>query len=85
MKYLVLEIQKFDDGTIAVPPIATFDTIEEAKARYYSILSVAAVSTLPMHSALILTEDGKSRYRETCLHAISTEEPQENEYEPAGE
>lgn len=58
MKYIVIEIQKLADGTIAVPPVATFDTFSEAASRYHSILAVAAVSDIPRHSAVILDETG---------------------------
>lgn len=59
MKYLVIEIQKFTDGTIAVPPIATYDSFFDAMSRYHTILSVAAVSEVPVHSAVVLTETGQ--------------------------
>lgn len=58
MKYIVMEIQKFSDGTIAVPPVATFDTFSEAASRYHSILAIAAVSEVSVHSAVILDETG---------------------------
>lgn len=59
MKYLVLEIQTNADGAIGIPPIASFDTLREAQARYYAILSAAAASSLPLHSAAILDNSGR--------------------------
>lgn len=59
MKYLVIELQKFDDGTLAVPPVATFDSWFEAVSRYHSILATAAISDVPVHSCVILTETGQ--------------------------
>lgn len=59
MKYIVLEIQKFADGTIAVPPINTYESYFDALARYHTILAVAAVSDVPVHSALILNDVGQ--------------------------
>lgn len=59
MKYIVLEIQKFQDGTIAVPPIDTYDSYFDALARYHTILATAAVSDVPVHSALILNDVGQ--------------------------
>lgn len=58
MKYLVLEIQTSADGAIGIPPIASFNTLREAQARYYAILSAAA-SSLPLHSAAILDNSGR--------------------------
>lgn len=59
MKYLVIELQKFADGTLAVPPVATFDSWFEAVSRYHSILATAAISDVPVHSCVILTETGQ--------------------------
>ena len=59
MKYLVLEIQTSADGAIGIPPIASFNTLREAQARYYAILSAAAASSLPLHSAAILDNSGR--------------------------
>lgn len=57
MKYLVIEIQKFDTGAMATPSYA-FDNINSALAKYYDILSKAAKSTLYIHSAVLLNETG---------------------------
>lgn len=73
-KYIVVEIQKSADGSIAVPPIATFDTFFEASARYHSILSVAAVSEVPVHTALILTDVGQEIALDTFNHVDVTVE-----------
>jgi len=59
MKYIVLEIQKFADGTIAVPPINTYENFFDALARYHTILAVAAKSDVPLHSAVILNDAGQ--------------------------
>lgn len=59
MKYIVIEIQKFADGTISVPPIATFDSFFEAVSRYHTILAAAAISEVPVHSCILLTETGQ--------------------------
>lgn len=59
MKYIVLEIQKAADGTIAVPPVATYDNFFDAVSRYHTILATAAISDVPVHSAAILNEVGQ--------------------------
>ena len=59
MKYIVIEIQKFENGSIAVPPIATFDSYFDAVSRYHTIMATAAISEVPVHSAVILTETGQ--------------------------
>ena len=59
MKYIVIEIQKAADGTIAVPPIATFDNLFDALSRYHTILASAAISEVPVHTACVLNEVGQ--------------------------
>ena len=57
MKYLVMEIQKFENETMSTPTFA-YDTLNAAEAKYHSILAGAAVSKLPVHSAALLNETG---------------------------
>jgi len=59
MKYIVIEIQKAADGTVAIPPINTYDSFFDALSRYHTILAAAAVSDVPVHTALILNEVGQ--------------------------
>ena len=59
MKYIVIEIQKAADGTVAVPPINTYDSFFEALSRYHTILAAAAVSSVPVHTCVILNEVGQ--------------------------
>ena len=59
MKYLVIEIQKFADGTVAVPPISTYDSFFEAISRYHTVMAAAAVSDVPVHSCVVLNEVGQ--------------------------
>lgn len=57
MKYLVIEIQKFQGGSMSTPSYA-FDSLNSAEAKYHAILSAAAVSSLPVHSAILMNETG---------------------------
>ena len=65
MKYIVIEIQKFADGTVAIPAPATYNTYLSAVAAYHTILASAAVSAVPVHSAIILTDVGQQIAMET--------------------
>ena len=58
MKYIVLEMQTNSEGVVS-PIVYQFDTRNEAEAKYHYILSFAAVTTLPVHSAAILTNNGE--------------------------
>ena len=55
--FIVIEMQT-NNGTTAIVPPVTFDDINKAYQKYYQILSAAAVSSVPTHTAIILTERG---------------------------
>lgn len=65
MKYIVIEIQKSANGTVAIPAPASYDTYLSAVAAYHTILAAAAVSSVPVHSAVILTDTGQQIAMET--------------------
>ncbi len=61
--FIVLEIQR-ENGVTSVLPY-TFDTINEAKAKYYAILSAAALTTIELHgSCIIVSSTGSCVMRE---------------------
>lgn len=74
MKYLVIEIQKFDTGAISTPTYA-YDDRNTAEAKYHSILASAAISALPSHACTMLTEDGRLVRNEVYKHEPIVEEP----------
>lgn len=57
IKYLVIEIQQNADGTVG-NIITTKDTQNEAESVFYQILASAAISKLPIHSAVIIMSNG---------------------------
>lgn len=59
MKYIVIEIQKAADESIAVPPIATYDNFFDALSKYHTVLAAAAVSAVPTHTCVILNDVGQ--------------------------
>lgn len=68
--YSVIEIQVNVDGTVGIPPIATYTNRDEAESKYHTILSFAAVSSLARHTAIIVTDDGKLLERKSYEHLI---------------
>jgi len=57
MKYIVIELQKTEEG--AVTNIVTeHENLALAESKYHTILSYAAVSEMPVHSAVIISEEG---------------------------
>lgn len=57
MKYLIIELQTNTDGTVGTI-ITQKDTLNEAQSTYYSILAAAALSALPVHAAVLMTNEG---------------------------
>ena len=55
--YIILEIQT-NKGVTSVLPAITKTNRNEADQAYYQILAAAAVSSVEIHSAVILTEAG---------------------------
>jgi hypothetical protein len=54
--FIVVEVQKSADDKIATL-VTSFDERNDAESKYHNILSYAAVSTLPKHGAIILSDD----------------------------
>lgn len=76
IKYIVLELQKNNDGTIS--NVAwTFDDRNQAESKYYSVLAYAAVSDLPKHSVTLLHEEGYIIRYESYSHGV-----QDNNQQP---
>jgi predicted regulator of Ras-like GTPase activity (Roadblock/LC7/MglB family) len=55
--YIVIELQKNAEGVVS-NIVTSFDTLAEAESKYYSILASAAISNVPVHSAIIVSEEG---------------------------
>lgn len=73
--YLAIELKQKADGTMEV---STFkkETRDEAEKSFHSILAVAAVSTHPVHSAVIMNPEGVTLKRETYKHVQPEPEPE---------
>ena len=56
MKYIVMEIQ--DNGATVGNQVFAFDSVNDAEAKYHSILAAAAVSQVPCHSCVMLNSEG---------------------------
>lgn len=57
MKYVVLEIQTNQDGTVGAL-VSAYDSRNQAESAYHSVLASAALSGLPTHAAALLTSEG---------------------------
>ena len=57
MKYIVIEMQKNAEGQVA-NLVTAHNTLAEAESKFYTILASAAVNDVPVHSAIIVSEEG---------------------------
>ena len=71
--YIVSEIQTNTNGTIGVLN-STFENYTEAESKYHMILSYAAVSDLPCHAAVILTNEGAVVNSQYYKHEVEANE-----------
>ena len=62
----VIEIQK--DGQTATPITQLFTDTALAKSRYHELLSIAAVSSVPEHSVILVSEEGNYMFHEKYTH-----------------
>lgn len=62
----VIEIQK--SGDTATPLVQLFENDAQAKSRYHELLSIAAVSSVPEHSVILVSEEGNYMFHEKYTH-----------------
>lgn len=55
--YIVIELQKNADGVVS-NIVTSYEKLAEAESKYYSILASAAIGAVPVHSAVIVSEEG---------------------------
>ena len=65
--YYIFEIQKQLDGTCA-HLLTTAETENEAKSKFHQVMAAAAISSVPIHTAVVLTDEGVPIMRETYRH-----------------
>ena len=69
--YFIMEIQGYADGSFA-HLVTRAPSRLEAESEYHRVLSAAAVSGLPMHSAVLLDATGTA-----LMNQCYTHEPEE--------
>lgn len=74
--FIVLEFQTDLEGNTAVVPPAAYETVNEAKSKYHQILSAAAISTVPYHTAAIMYHTG-SLIASECFEHLPEPTPEE--------
>ena len=67
--YIVIELQKNAQGTVS-NIVTAHPNLAEAESKYHAILANAAVSDVPAHSAVILSEDGFPVKHQCYKHGV---------------
>lgn len=68
MVYIIIEIQKSNNGTVAIVPPASYNDQRLAEQAYHTALSYAAVSQVDVHSVVMLDDTGARIKGETYYH-----------------
>ena len=68
MIYIIIEIQKSNNGTVAIVPPASYTDERLAEQAYHTALSYAAVSQVDVHSVVMLNDVGERLKGETYYH-----------------
>lgn len=67
--YIIIEIQKSNNGTVTIVPPASYSDWKTAEQAYHTALSYAAVSSVDVHSVVMLSDTGDRIKGETYFHA----------------
>lgn len=73
--FIVIEIQA--GNAEASTLVNSYTDREQAESKYHFILSAAAVSEVPVHSAVMLTETGTRIKNECYIHSAEPEPEEE--------
>lgn len=68
MLYIIIEIQKSNNGTVAIVPPASYTNQAQAEQAYHTALAAAAVSQVDVHSVVMLDDTGARIKGETYYH-----------------
>ena len=66
--FIVLEIQTAADGAVTVLEPLIRSSRAEAESVYHGILSYAALSSVPLHAAVLMTGEGIVLERKSYTH-----------------
>lgn len=66
--FIVMEIQANGDQVATI--VNKYETRAAAEAAYHGILAFAAVSSVQIHSAVILSVEGKELMRQSYVHEV---------------
>lgn len=68
--YVVLEIQTNADGTVG-NLVTAYEARSSAESAFHSVLAAAAISALPTHAAVLMTNEGSVIDSRCYTHEVS--------------
>lgn len=71
MKYLVIELQTNTDGTMG-SQVTSFTDRNVAENKLHTVLAAAAISQKPVHSAVLMTNEGFVIETKCYKHEVET-------------
>ena len=76
-QYYIIEIQQYANGEFGHIVHFAYDANPtkaqlKAESKYYEILSAAAISQLPQHSAILIASDGSAIMSQCYEHEIES-------------
>lgn len=66
--YIVIEIQT--SNTVATL-VNSYEDRNQAESKYHQILTAAALSSVPKHSAVLMNDEGQTIKDETYIHEVT--------------
>ena len=66
--YIVLEIQT---STTVATLVNSYEDRNQAESKYHQILTAAALSSVPKHSAVLMNDVGQTIKNETYIHEVT--------------
>lgn len=74
--FFVIELQTNQDGS-AANIVTQYTDKNQALSKYHEILHYAAISELPVHTAVVLDEQGRQIAREAFVRLMPETAPEE--------
>lgn len=66
--FIVMEIQKTGDQIATL--VNTYATRNEADSKFHTVLAAAAISNVPLHACVMMTETGAPLRYENYVHTV---------------
>lgn len=66
--YIVVEIQT---STTVATLVNSYEDRNQAESKYHQILTAAALSSVPKHSAVLMNDVGQTIKNETYIHEVT--------------